>query len=116
MEQQIFLMMLLFTFALTILSFLLPKNVIVRLFSALFLIVSALILLSDPFYYYGFGSQNIITAFSQAGDPGREGELGLGRLLGAFGFVQLFYAGVGIVDYAGEIIRKRGRPNIDKVI
>lgn len=117
MEQQLFLMLLLFTYALTILSFLLPHNIVIRLFSALFLIVCALIMLGEPFFYYGFGSQNVITyTASQAGDPGRLGEVSAGRLHGLMGTVQLFYAAWGIVRYAGDQIKRRGNVRIDKVI
>lgn len=84
-------MLLVFTYALTILSFIIPKNIVLRGFSATTLVAVALAGVGESFFYVGFGSINVINYFSAAGDPGRGAEPWICLMYGLFGMVQLIY-------------------------
>jgi hypothetical protein len=72
----------------TLLSFILPNVIVLRLISGMLLISFALVV-NFPTLMVGFGSLNPITyGTSQAGDPGRSGELEVFTI--GFGLIGVF--------------------------
>ena len=109
MEANYYQMLLLFTYALTLLSFIIPNNITLRMFSGLFLVTIALVGFR-PTMYVGFGSVNAISYFgTQAGDPGRAEEIYVLLLYGLLGAVQLILSFFTMLKWGDNVLQSHGR-------
>ena len=112
MENSLYLMLLAFTYSLTILSFVIPKNIPVRLFSSMLLFMSSFVGFQS-FMYIGFGNLNVLTWItSQAGDPGRGGELEVLWMYGLMGLLQMYFVLVLCVELVTGYLQKQKKGRI----